>query len=268
MWAVGAARWFLSSASIMALTVAFAPERAYAACPGELSNEGIIQINGASCTLTTGVVYSYSGLTVAPVGVGFFAATGGMISATLFTSITINTANSGVEANGGVISLTNDFTRVITANDSAYGVYAQNGGQITLGAVPPNLANVVTSGSDAFGLYATGPGSTITAYATAILETSGTGADGVVANADGVVNLAGGVQVTTSGSSAYGAWANTGGQVTLNGGSVTTSGAGATGLVAMGVDATRSTITATEVAITTGFGTPSASWPRPEEACR
>jgi hypothetical protein len=244
MRAVGAARWFLSSASLVALAAVFAPQRAYAACPGENSNKGIIQINGASCTLTPGV-YGYSGLTVAPVGVGFFAATGGMISATGFTSITINTPNSGVEANDGVISLTNDFTRVITANASAYGFYAQNGGQITLGAVPPNLANVVTSGSSAFGLYATGGGSAITAYATAIIQTSGASADGVVAEADGRVNLTNGVQVTTSGSSAYGAWANTGGQVTLNGGAVTTSGR-----------------------VQARTMRQSASWPLPEESCR
>jgi fibronectin-binding autotransporter adhesin len=243
MRAVDATRWFLCSVSLAALAAVFAPERAYAACPGEASGEGIIQINGASCTLTPGV-YGFSGLTVAPVGVGFFAATGGMISATGFTSITINTPNSGVEANDGVISLTNDFTRVITANASAYGFYAQNGGQITLGAVPPSLANVVTSGSGAFGLYATGAGSTITAYATAIIQTSGASADGVVAEADGSVSLASGGQVTTgvivvpgtSPATAVGVLANTGGQVTLTGVSVTTSGAFSPGIEATGGD--------------------------------
>ena len=231
MRAVGAARWFLASASIVALAAAFAPERVLA-CTYNVLGNGIISLgDDGGCTAATG---SYAGLPVAPVGVGFFAGAGGAISATGFTSILISTPNSGVEANDGVISLTNNFTRVITANASAYGFYAQNGGQITLGAIPPNLANAVTSGSGAFGLYATGAGSTITADATAIIQTSGASADGVVAEADGRVNLTNGVQVTTSGSSAFGLYATGAGSAITADATATiqTSGANADGVVA------------------------------------
>ena len=269
MRAVGAARWFLSSASIVALAV-FAPERALAACTFNGPGQGIVALGGSppdSCSAAAG---AYNGLPAAhpPQGVGFYAAANGSITATAGL-ITITTPNSGVEANGGLISLNNIETSVSTTGVSAYGIFADSGGQITLGAPPPpppapppppSLVRVQTGGSGAFGLYATGAGSTITAYATVIVQTSGASADGVVAEADGRVDLTNGVQVTTSGSSAYGAWANTGGQVTLNGGSVTTSGAGATGLYATGVGSTNpSTIIATGVAVTTGYTTNNAA---------
>lgn len=212
MRAVGAARWFLSSASIVALAAVFAPERAYAACPGNHPGEGIIANSGDICSAAG----SYTGLPVAPVGVGFFAAPGGEIGATGVTSISITTPNSGVEANGGVISLTNDFTSVNTTGASAYGFYAQSGGQITLGATLPGLVRVLTGGSDAFGLYATGASSNITVDSVAVILTAGTGADGVVADAGGIVSLASGGQVTTgynTSSAAVGVLAETGGQV-------------------------------------------------------
>jgi Autochaperone Domain Type 1 len=66
--------------------------------------------------------------------------------------------------------------------------------------------------------------------------------------------------ITTTGDNSVGAQADTGGQITLNGGSVTTSGTGSTGLYATGVDETTgapSTITATGVAVTTGYNPPS-----------
>ena len=273
MRAVGAARWFLSSASIVALAAVFAPERALATCtfngPGPT---GIVALGGAPPDACSAAAGAYNGLPAAhpPQGVGFYAAAGGSITATT-GQITITTPNSGVEANGGQISLTNDHTDVSTSGasahgffaengglitlnnitttasttgDFAYGFYAQSGGQITVSATPLDLVEVFTEGLGAFGVYASGAGSSITVDTVASITTVGAGADGVVADADGVVNLASGGAVTTgfildpdaSPATAVGVLANTGGRVTLTGVFVSTSGANSPGIEATGGD--------------------------------
>jgi hypothetical protein len=101
MRAVGAARWFLASASIMAVAATL-PERAYATC-SIYSGMGIIATGGSTCTAPAGV---YSGLKVPPMGVGFYA-NGGTID-----------SGSGVD--------------VETHGSSAYALYATDGGAINL----------------------------------------------------------------------------------------------------------------------------------------
>jgi hypothetical protein len=265
MRAVGAASWLLASASIVALAALLAPERASAACYNVLG-EGIVAHSGDNCTAAAGV---YKGLPAAhpPQGVGFYATGTGSITGATGT-ISITTPAYGVQADGGQISLTNAFTTVTTSGASAYGFYsengglislnnfttsvsttgasaygfyAQSGGQITVSATPPDLVRVLTEGAGAFGLYASGAGSNITIDTVAIIRTAGAGADGVVAEADDVVSLASGGQVTTgynTSSAAVGVLAKTGGKVTLTGVSVTTSGANSAGIEATGGDGT------------------------------
>ena len=278
MRAVGAARWFLSSAGIVALAALLAPERASATCTFNGPDQGIVALGGPPPDACSAAAGAYNGLPAAhpPQGVGFYAADNGSITATTGV-ITITTPNFGVQANGGQIGLNNGFTTVVTSGVSAsgfysengglislnnittsvettgvsaYGFFAQSGGQIILGEGLPGLVRVRTHGSGAFGLYASGTGSSgtgsnITIDTFAGIQTAGTGADGVVADADGVVNLASGGAVTTgvgtSHAAAVGVLASTGGQVTLTGVSVTTSGADAPGILATGDQSTVTT---------------------------
>ena len=150
MRAVGAARWFLSSTSIMALAAIFAPVQA-ATCTFNVLGEGIIALSGDSCTATPG---PYSG---APPGyVAFSASGGGVITST--GGVTINNtptpiANAyGVYADGGQIDLTAGLADVQTSGASAHDLYASNGGAITFAD-----AKIESTGAGAFGIYASGP---------------------------------------------------------------------------------------------------------------
>jgi fibronectin-binding autotransporter adhesin len=190
MRAVGAARWFLSSTSIIALAAIFAPERAYAACTYDVPGSGIIANSGDSC-LAAGV---YSG--VPPGGVAFSASGGGLITSTTGVSITTPPlANAfGVHADGGgQINLTAGLADVQTSGAGAYDFFASNGGAITFAA-----AKIKSTGAGAFALYASGGESTITVNGSPTIQTFGAGADGAVADLGGAVSLMNGGQITTN----------------------------------------------------------------------
>ena len=183
MRAVAAARWFLSSASIIALAAMFAPERVYATCFYDVSGSGIIAHSGDNCSAAG----FYSG--VPPGYVAFSASSGGVITSTP-AGVTIDTptlANAyGVYANGGQINLTAGIADVQTSGATAYDFFASNGGAITFAS-----GKIKSTGAGAFGLFASGAGSTITANGAPTIQTFGAGADGAVADLGGAVECAG-----------------------------------------------------------------------------
>ena len=150
MRAVGAARWFLFSTSIMALAAIFAPERAYATCTYDVPGTGIIALSGDMCSAAG----PYSG--VPPGYVAFSASGGGVITST--GGVTINNtptpvANAfGVYANGGQINLTAGIADV-QPGATAYDFYARDGGAITFAD-----GKIESTGAGASGLYASGAG--------------------------------------------------------------------------------------------------------------
>jgi Autochaperone Domain Type 1 len=215
MRAVGAARWFLSSTSIMALAAIFAPERAYATCTYDVPGTGIIALSGDMCSAAG----PYSG---APPGyVAFSASGGGVITST--GGVTINNtptpvANAfGVYANGGQINLTAGIADVQTSGATAYDFYARDGGAITFAD-----GKIESTGAGASGLYASGAGSTITVTGAPTIETGllGAAADGVVADMGGAVSLMNGGHITTYAGGSVGLF--------VDGSSSTITGAGLT----------------------------------------
>ena len=90
MRAIGAARWFLASASIVALAALLAPERASATCTFNGPGQGIVALSGDTCPAAASPP-TYIGLPAAhpPKGVGFYATgTGSITGATGTISIT------------------------------------------------------------------------------------------------------------------------------------------------------------------------------------
>jgi hypothetical protein len=209
MRAVGAARWFLFSTSIVALAAIFGPERALAGpCTYPTDTNTFTNVfaltNTAVCTVVTG---TYNPLTTPPSGVtlpsgvtytgfGFFAYGGGVINS---PNVGINTPALG-DAYGAWSNGTNSsinflgaVTDVSTIGDSAHDLYASNGGAIALGG-----AKIKSTGIGAFGLYASGGESTITVNGSPTIQTFGAGADGAVADLGGAVSLMNGGQITTN----------------------------------------------------------------------
>ena len=168
---------------------------------------------------------------------------------------------------GGVASIT-------TNGDSAAGVQADLGGQVTLSGGSTATPNTVTTtGDGSIGLYAlsggtidiSGPTTISTSGATS--TTTGLVAYGVNANGLGsTVTLAGATTVTTTGTGAdgldaYGLYANNGGLIDTTGTptvTVTTNGTSANGVYASGTapspSTTPSTITLGGVALITTHG--------------
>ena len=221
MRALGAARWFLSSTSIVALAAIFAP--AQATCYYNAVNN-VFALSGDVCA-ATGPSYNPPPTLSPPLptppptfpvsytGFAFFAYNGGVITSTGGVTIIANNnpaptppalpeSNAyGVWSDGGQINLTAGLADVQTSGATAYDLYASNGGAITLGD-----GKIQSSGAGAFGLYASGAGSTITATGTALTVQTGVGgtaaADGVVADTGGTVDLmTGGVIKTNVGGS-------------------------------------------------------------------
>lgn len=157
---------------------------------------------------------------------------------------------AGLRANGNAIALV-DAVTVSTAGDSAFGIRAQSGGQITV----QNGSQITTQGASAPGFTARGTGTstsriTITNSGTVThgSDAAGYSATSASINAKGIITATN-ATAETFGSGAHGAAAGFfGSSVTLEGGSVTTHGTGARGLSAENdatVSATGTTILTT-----------------------
>jgi len=181
---------------------------------------------------------------------------------------TLNTGTAGPPAgyalyalNNGIITSTGALT-LITGGNSANGVNATSGGQITIASG----STLTATGAGAIAMSASGTGtggvaSAITATDT-VISTAATNLYGAYATQGGVINLTGGsvaagagsiglfaflgnatihasgVAVATVGTNGVGVEANLAGVVNLTGGSVTTTGASGYGLYTIGTGAT------------------------------
>ena len=119
-----------------------------------------------------------------------------------------------------------------------------SGGSVTL-----NGGSVTVAGTGSLGLFATGTGSQINATDVTV-STAGSGlanANAILADSGAVVTVNGG-SASTTGTDAYVAGSINGATLNLNGTTVTATGDGSGGLA---VNGTGSTITATELTITT-----------------
>ena len=194
------------------------------------------------------------------------------------TLVASGTAAFGVyTTNGGITALSGGS--VSTAGDSAPGLWASGvGGESSTPSTIMATGVAVTTGADpgpgtgAVGVLASAGGTvsltgvSVLTYGANAPGIQATGSDGMTGGQSSVTTavLAGETPtpttVTTMGDNSPGVQADTGGQVSLNGGTVMTSGTGSTGLYAMGADpetGALSTITATNVAVTTGSNPPS-----------
>ena len=216
---------------------------------------------------------------------GLYANNGGLINTTGTPTVTVTT--NGTSANGvyatgtapspsttpSTITL-GGVALITTHGDSAAGVQADLGGQVTLSGGSTATPNTVaTTGNGSIGLYAlsggtidiSGPTTISTSGATS--TTTGLVAYGVNANGLGsTVTLGVATTVTTTGTGAngldaYGLYANNGGLINTTGTptvTVTTNGTSANGVYATGTapspSTTPSTITLGGVALITTHG--------------
>ncbi len=192
------------------------------------------QINlNAGTTVTTNWTDAY----------GLYASNGGAINAEDSPSVTTyGTGAIGVYASGAASSPGSASTIAITGasvttnGNSAAGVEADGGGQVTV-----NGGSVTTKGSDAPGIVASGTGSIATLSGESLLTITTTNdhSIGLYAAGGGVIDATGPIAITTgstsasTGLNAYGANANgAGSQVNLAATTITTVGANAHGLYA------------------------------------
>jgi len=232
-----------------------------------------VNANGLGSTVTLGAATSVTTTGTGAAGLdayGLYANNGGLIQTTGTPAVTVIT--NGTSANGVYATGTSSGTpatpsmitlggvaAVTTHGDSAAGVQADLGGQVTLrGGSTATPNTVTTTNNGAIGLYAltggvvtaTGPisistsGTTSTAtglgaygvnadgsgsqisLAATTVTTTGLGAVGLYASdisatgSGGAITVSGAANVTTSGASAYGAWAQSAGStIALNGAS-------------------------------------------------
>ena len=193
---------------------------------------------------------------------GLYASNGGTIDGSAATSVGVTTYGTGavgVYAHGtgtaddtvAASTITITGAKVITNGGSAIGVFADEGGLVTV-----NGGSVTTNGSTpddglaAIGVQADGVGSKVTLTGATTIATNATGSDG--AGAHGLYASNGGtidgstatsVGVTTFGTGAIGVYASGSGTVsdtvtpstiTIAGATVITNGASATGVLADG----------------------------------
>jgi hypothetical protein len=168
--------WLLASATLLAL--AFTSEDAVASCTYQ-SATNVFALTGDVCTAAAGVY--------APLGVGFFAYSGGVINSPAAVTIdttgparaygawsygtgaqinfagpttisTIGLASYGLYAShGGAISLTAPTT-ISTAGKRAFGLRVSSGGAVSSGST----LDIAVNGSRSGGVEVKGPGSLVT----------------------------------------------------------------------------------------------------------